>query len=168
MYVKSYSDLSLKIPECHTGSQQWVAKFRLDTDVSELFPYINAVIRQRSDSHPFKNVRYFDKPHYIIFLLDGYHCALYPDRAITAPFHDRDEAVGFIQKLMDFLNDLFVKKDSIEPDYTKYQPPPVLEIYKQLPRTNCRECGFASCMAFAAALSSGQTDYNACPAMAER
>jgi len=165
MYLKSYSDLSLKIPECHTSSQQWVARFRLDADVSELFPYINAVIRQRSGPHPSKNVQYFDKPHYIKFLLDGYHCALYPDHAVAAPFNDRDEAVGFIPKLFDFLNDLFVKKDSIEPDHTKYQPLPILEIYKLLPKTNCAECGLATCMAFAAALSKGQSVPDHCPAI---
>jgi len=154
MYVKSYSDLSLKIPDCHVGSQQWVARFRLDADVSGLFPYIKAVS---------KNAKYFDNPHYIQFFLDGYRCALYPDYAVTAPFNDRDEAVAFIQKLLDFLNDLFMKKDSIEPDHTKYKPLPVLEIYKLLPKTNCAECGLTTCMAFAAALSRGDTIYKACP-----
>ena len=154
MYVKSYSDLSLKIPECHVGSEQWVARFRLDADVSELFPYIKAVSR---------DAKYFDKPHYIQFSLDGYRCALYPDYAVTAPFNDRDEAVAFIQKLMDFINDLFTKKDSIEPDHTKYKPLSVLEIYKLLPKTNCAECGSATCMAFAAALSSGQSTPDCCP-----
>jgi ArsR family metal-binding transcriptional regulator len=156
MYVKNYSDLSLKIPDCHIGSQQWVARFRLDADVTVLFPYINAVS---------KNAKYFDKPHYIQFLLDEYRCALYPDYAVAAPFNDRDEAVAFIQKLLDFLNDLFIKKGSIEPDQTKYQPLPVLGIYKLLPKTNCAECGFATCMAFAAALSNGKSVPDHCPAI---
>jgi CO dehydrogenase/acetyl-CoA synthase gamma subunit (corrinoid Fe-S protein) len=58
-----------------------------------------------------------------------------------------------------------MKKDSIEPDHTKYQPLPVLGIFKLLPKTNCTECGFATCMAFAAALSKGQSTPDCCPAI---
>ena len=35
------------------------------------------------------------------------------------------------------------------------QKPAVLDIYKRLPHTNCRECGQKTCMAFALTLWSG-------------
>lgn len=38
-----------------------------------------------------------------------------------------------------------------------------LQIYKYLPKTNCRDCGFATCMAFALGLASGKTEFSACP-----
>ncbi|WP_456434477.1 DUF3786 domain-containing protein [Thermosulfuriphilus sp.] len=41
--------------------------------------------------------------------------------------------------------------------------PTALEIFKTLPRTNCRECGQASCLAFATAVASGVADPRACP-----
>ena len=38
-----------------------------------------------------------------------------------------------------------------------------LEIYKQLPKKNCGECGVPTCLAFAMALASGKAALDACP-----
>jgi len=38
-----------------------------------------------------------------------------------------------------------------------------LAIFKLLPKTNCKECGFPTCMAFAMALASGKTSLDQCP-----
>jgi len=38
-----------------------------------------------------------------------------------------------------------------------------LAIFKLLPKTNCKECGFPTCMAFAMALASGKTTLDQCP-----
>jgi len=38
-----------------------------------------------------------------------------------------------------------------------------LDIYKLLPKTNCKECGFATCLAFAMALAQKKTSLDKCP-----
>jgi acetyl-CoA decarbonylase/synthase complex subunit gamma len=38
-----------------------------------------------------------------------------------------------------------------------------IEIFKLLPKTNCKECGFPTCLAFAMALASGKAELDACP-----
>jgi acetyl-CoA decarbonylase/synthase complex subunit gamma len=38
-----------------------------------------------------------------------------------------------------------------------------LEIYKHLPKTNCKDCGSPTCLAFAMALASGKASLDACP-----
>lgn len=38
-----------------------------------------------------------------------------------------------------------------------------LEIFKQLPKTNCKDCGQPTCLAFAMALASGKASLDACP-----
>jgi acetyl-CoA decarbonylase/synthase complex subunit gamma len=38
-----------------------------------------------------------------------------------------------------------------------------IEIFKMLPKTNCKECGFPTCLAFAMALASGKTELDKCP-----
>lgn len=38
-----------------------------------------------------------------------------------------------------------------------------LEIFKQLPKTNCKECGQATCLAFAMALATGKASLDLCP-----
>jgi len=42
-----------------------------------------------------------------------------------------------------------------------------LEIYKQLPKKNCGECGVPTCLAFAMALASGKAALDACPYVTE-
>ncbi|QSX09074.1 hypothetical protein J0B03_03120 [Alkalibacter rhizosphaerae] len=37
-----------------------------------------------------------------------------------------------------------------------------LEIYALLPKTNCRRCGFDTCLAFAAAVEEGKRPITAC------
>ena len=38
-----------------------------------------------------------------------------------------------------------------------------LEIYKMLPKTNCKECGFPTCLAFAMKLAAKQVELSDCP-----
>jgi len=38
-----------------------------------------------------------------------------------------------------------------------------LEIYKLLPKTNCKECGFPTCLAFAMKLAQKGTELDKCP-----
>lgn len=38
-----------------------------------------------------------------------------------------------------------------------------IHLYKLTPRTNCGECGLASCLAFATQVATGQADLDACP-----
>ena len=38
-----------------------------------------------------------------------------------------------------------------------------LAIYKLLPRTNCKECGFPTCLAFAMKLAARQVELSDCP-----
>ncbi len=42
-----------------------------------------------------------------------------------------------------------------------------LEIYKHLPKTNCKDCGSPTCLAFAMALASGKAALDACPHVSE-
>jgi acetyl-CoA decarbonylase/synthase, CODH/ACS complex subunit gamma len=38
-----------------------------------------------------------------------------------------------------------------------------LDIFKKLPKTNCKECGFPTCLAFAMKLAAGQASLDLCP-----
>lgn len=42
-----------------------------------------------------------------------------------------------------------------------------LEIFKQLPKTNCKDCGHPTCLAFAMALASGKASLDQCPHVSE-
>jgi len=42
-----------------------------------------------------------------------------------------------------------------------------IQIYKLLPQTNCKECGFPTCLAFAMKLAAKQVELTACPYVSE-
>jgi len=42
-----------------------------------------------------------------------------------------------------------------------------LEIFKQLPKTNCKDCGFPTCLAFAMQLAAGKVELEKCPHVLE-
>jgi acetyl-CoA decarbonylase/synthase, CODH/ACS complex subunit gamma len=42
-----------------------------------------------------------------------------------------------------------------------------LEIFKQLPKTNCKDCGSPTCLAFAMAMASGKASLDKCPHVSE-
>ena len=153
MLIKGYSEFSLSRAGILAGGMLG-AYFRLDTNVSQLFPYINAT---------FKDAKFYDKPDYVQFIIDGIQCNLYPIDVTAAPFTDRNQALAFAKRLIGFLNDIYVKKDSIKPDFKKISPVSVFDIFKLLPQNNCKECGYTTCMAFAAAISKSETTPDKCP-----
>ena len=42
-----------------------------------------------------------------------------------------------------------------------------IQVYKLLPQTNCKECGFPTCLAFAMKLAAKQAELSACPYVTE-
>jgi len=42
-----------------------------------------------------------------------------------------------------------------------------IEIFKLLPKTNCKECGDPTCLAFAMKLATGKAELAACPYVSE-
>lgn len=158
MLIKKYSDFSLSKVGVMSSFPRtfWGAHFQLDADVSQLFPYVNAIIR---------DAKFYDKPECIEFIFDDFKCMLYANEVIASPFTGEDQALQFAQCLIDFLNDVYVKRNSLKPDFKKFKPVSVIDIYKILPQTNCQECGFSTCLSFAAALSKGETNHSRCPGL---
>jgi len=157
--VQGFTDFSLQKggPPYQSGmlaDNLLFAHFRLKQDISPLFPYINSVAASAS---------YFPNLPFIRFVLDGFCCGLHPDHGVSASFADRRQALEFMEKLLDFLNEISRRRDRLEPNYRAWNPVPTLHIYKVLPRTNCRVCGYPSCLAFAAALSRQKTRPERCP-----
>jgi len=131
-----------------------MAVFYFDQDTAHLFPYINAVA-------PWAEL--YDSPPLVRFVFNEVHCVLYPRRCIATPFPGRQEAAGFRDEFMGFLNDVAGRTHEIRPKHRVFKKVPVTRILKILPGTNCGECGFTSCVAFAAMLSCQKVPPSRCP-----
>lgn len=134
------------------------ARFEVDNDLTPLFPYINSSI---------DDAQYWDTPERIRFILDEIQCTLYSYEIIAAAFNDHDHALTFGERLLLFLNEIYEKRNEIKPNYRKVKSLSPLDIYTILPKTNCGECGFPSCLAFAGALSKGNASVTQCQGVAK-
>lgn len=159
MLLKDYKNTSLSkagiLPL--VTNRTWGAHFEIETDIRTIFPYINSVT---------PGARYHDQPEHIFFLFDGIHCTLYPKDIIAAPFRNKEETHAFFEKFCNFINDLDSRRTEIVPNHRKYSPISVVDVFKLLPQTNCRECGYKTCLAFAGAMRQGETTPEKCPGFA--
>jgi DNA-binding CsgD family transcriptional regulator/ArsR family metal-binding transcriptional regulator len=158
-FSKAYATLSLfrSGPGAGMGDGACAARFELEDDLSPLFPYLNAVADQ---------ARYYEKPVYIKFQLADRLCAFYPRQGAFAPVRGLADAMAFLSQLLDYIMGVSRRSPGIVPSHKRYRPGSALDIYRLLPGSNCRICGYATCMAFAAALSRQYTSLVKCPHLA--
>ena len=76
---------------------------------------------------------------------------------------EHSQAEAFCREAVSLVNDIWDRRGEIEPDYTKVELPNLMDVFKQLPRTNCKECGYSTCMAFAAAYREDRSLQDRCP-----
>ncbi len=168
MFIKNYSKFHCMIafpidPSSdwadidQSSADIWSASFRLGRDVSLLFPFINAEL---------DDALYYENPSHVRFLFDGYRCFLYPDTVAAHFFESRVAAKEFIPGFIGFLNGIHSRKKNIRPNHDQIRQIPVTDILKILPKTNCRKCGYLTCMAFAADMTRGKTIADKCPELA--
>jgi len=141
-------------PACHPGSVTWTAKAHLEDDIGGVLPYLNAELEGADYQHESKVLIWHDgtRKH-----------AFRPREIAVAPMENRAEAARLIEDVIRRVNATWRRRERIEPKFERRELPSVLEIYKLLPRTNCKECGAPTCMAFANHLRQGETGPSQCP-----
>jgi ArsR family metal-binding transcriptional regulator len=118
----------------------------ISSDMSEVFPYLNAEMRGAC----------YNENGPMITFMDGYRMVtLYPQRIAIAKADEIVDGWRTLEKIRCCVNDVYARRDSIKPLYIIRKKPPALEIYKRLPGTNCGGCGQKTCMAFALTLWNG-------------
>ncbi len=146
---------------CLPGTGILRAVVHTKEDISILFPYINGY---------FKKVRYLPNIPWIRFPFEGfphnlpnrYEIACKRNEIILGKFSSNEEAKDIIIQLIDFLQYIDREKSNITPSYKEWAPPSAIEILKYLPQSNCKKCGYRTCMAFAVKLSQGETESEEC------
>lgn len=151
-------ELELCDPACLPGSSFWAAKAHFPDDVSEVMPYLNAVL-----DRPL----YSGDKKFIIWKDGDRKYALRPNELAVNLILDREQGREMVEHGVAMINGIWERRGEITPDHTKKTPPKVLDILRLLPHTNCGDCGLASCMAFAAELVAGNLCLENCPPLLE-
>jgi ArsR family metal-binding transcriptional regulator len=159
MRFSNFTDFSLRASSINMGERCWYAHFKSDTEFSHLFPFIQAIE---------KEAIHFEKPECLRFRKDEIYCSLYPPNHIAARFFlDKEEALAFACRLIEYLNDLENRKSKIKPHFKSFRRLHVPEILRLLPLSNCEKCGFRTCMALAGAVSLRRITLDKCPHLPE-
>jgi ArsR family metal-binding transcriptional regulator len=80
---------------------------------------------------------------------------------------DVEEGLALLAAMRDLLNRTWSRRDEIQPKSEGRRVPRPLDVYELLPRTNCRACGEATCMAFAFSLLESRHRPEECPPLAD-
>jgi len=75
----------------------------------------------------------------------------------------RKRQIKYWSGLKQEVNDTWKKRREIKPSFEVAQKPGLLNILKLLPKTNCQECGYPTCMVFAVLVVEGKENPNNCP-----
>ncbi len=141
-------------PECNPGFQSVHCKARLNEDIREALPYLNAALG---------GTQYLEDPPEVMFHHHGRIIKVGPREIAINALQDEEEADRILRWLMVEINQAWENRESITPCFAGRTKPQLLEILKLLPRTNCRKCGRPTCMVFAAHLAEGGTGAEQCP-----
>jgi len=125
----------------------------LTGDLGAVFPYLNAEMREAS---------YNVKAPTFTFM-DGYRMiSMYPRRIAVAKADEIVDAWRTLEMIRRRVADVWSRRSQITPSDEMRARPPALEIFKRLPKTNCRACGERTCLAFAVRVQVGEVSVSKC------
>jgi len=93
---------------------------------------------------------------------------LYPDKVYITQVKDTEAGLEVLEALKDAINATWEHRDELTAVTTARRAPRHLDVYALLPQTNCKQCGEASCLAFAVLLIQQKHTLDEClPLMAD-
>jgi len=130
-----------------------------DATIDGVLPLLNAILPTVVSYHPFNGVMTLRRRPGLI--------TLYPDKVMITQVAGAEEGLALLTAVRDLINQTWARRDEIQPQPTGRRVPRPLDVYELLPRTNCRSCGEATCMAFAFGLLENRHRPEECPPLGD-
>lgn len=140
--------------KCNPGFEAVHCFARLNEDIGEVIPYLNAELG---------GYEFIKEPPSVTFKVHGKLITVHSGKIAVNALKDEAEAHKILEWLRSQINEIWVRRDEIEPLYERAPRPQVIEILRLLPKTNCRECGQPTCMVFAVQAAEGVKGVDDCP-----
>jgi len=135
------------------GSGRYGLRVEFPNDISGCFPYLNSVLDETQYDH---------ENAILIGTCKGRRFALRRHEIHLGILQDPSQAESIAREVVDIVNSVWRDHGSIAPNFAERKLPPVYDLYKMLPKTNCRKCGYLTCLAFAADLRTGKVSAKQC------
>ena len=157
MLIEQY-DLEVYTPACDPGTERYAARARLTADISEVLPYLNAMLR---------SAIYVAAANALTWKKAGHSVAFHPYEVAISNVEDRGSAESELKELIALVNDTWQRRAEITPSFAARQRLTSMAIYKWLPKTNCKQCGEPTCYSFALKIAAAQKKLADCLPLAE-
>lgn len=152
MLIDTY-DLEIEVSTHSNLEFEYEAIARLQVDISQVLPYLNAELR---------NGEYFADGPAFSWRQNDHKIAFWPDRIAVDHLESREQSREVVEQMVRMVNDVWNRRSEIQPDSKTRENLQPLELYRLLPRTNCKACGESSCFSFALKLAAGQVGLVQC------
>jgi ArsR family metal-binding transcriptional regulator len=130
----------------------------LPADISASFPYLNTVLDDTL----------YDRENNILIGVNNHRrYAFRPHEIQAGMVEDPPKATSIADAVVELVNRVWKEHESITPSLRERQLPAVYDIYKLLPGTNCKECGYTTCLACAADIRNGIISLERCPLLSK-
>jgi len=130
----------------------------LPDDISASFPYLNTRLEDTIYDH--ENailIGFYNRRRY----------AFRPHEIQVGMVTDPSEASSIVEEVVGLVNRTWRERERITPSFRERKLPTVYDIYKLLPGTNCKECGYPTCLACAADIRNGVISLDGCPLLSK-
>jgi ArsR family metal-binding transcriptional regulator len=154
MLIKAYTKSFVRPP--NPSAQHLRCFAALSADMTAVLPYLNTVLQ---------GYEYLTDPPSLTLKLPGKLVTLSARMIAINIVKDEDEADEILAWLQREINDVWARREEIQPSFEIAPRPRVLDILKLLPKTNCRQCGEPTCMVFAVMVGKGEKTPAQCPAL---
>jgi ArsR family metal-binding transcriptional regulator len=159
MLLQNIKNYEIFRPKCDATKEVLHSIAILEEDISPVFPFLNAELGGWD----------FDSRNQVLLLKlsEGKWITLHPREIAIRGARDLEESQALLKWITEQINEIWERRDQIQPRYTSQAGLKVMEILKLLPMTNCKACGYPTCMAYAAALREGEISLADCPPLGE-
>lgn len=159
MLLEHITKFDIFRPKCDSTKEVLHAIAQVEEDISPALPYLNAELGGWDYDARNQSL--------LLKLSAGKWVTLHPHEIAIRGARDQEEAHALLEWIKGQINEIYGRREQITPRYSSQAGLKVMEILKLLPMTNCKACGYATCMAYAAALREGEISLNGCPPLWE-
>jgi ArsR family metal-binding transcriptional regulator len=138
---------------CAPGSGRYGVRIILSEDISPVFPYLNTVLEET----------YYDHENKVLIGREERRQYAFRTTEIrVAGVNEAAQAPEAVRKAVELVNRIWQERATIKPSFAERKLPTAIDIYRHLPKTNCRQCGYPTCLVFASELRTGKCMLEQC------
>ena len=157
---KLINDYRFELIEDHhsIGSGRYGGRILLTADISDSFPYLNTLLDDTV----------YDRDNRILIgMYNHRRYAFRPHEIQLGMIEDTSKASSIVDEVIELVNRGWSERKNITPSYRERQLPTIYDVYKLLPGTNCKKCGYPTCLACASDIRNGVISIECCPLLLE-